>query len=72
MGETAKSLLACKAALSWALNINFVLRARDREPQEVGGNTHPRYMIIRREIFDRIRLILYKNTPKGVFLYVTI
>jgi tetratricopeptide (TPR) repeat protein len=67
VGETAKSLPACKAALSWAVGANFVLIARDREPQEVSGNTHPRYMIIRRVIFDRIRLILYKNPLRGCF-----
>lgn len=44
-GETAKSLLVCKAALSRALAF-LEASARDREPQEVYGNVHPRYMTV--------------------------
>lgn len=71
-GETAKSLPACKAALSRAFCRKdiFAQKALEREPQEVDGNIHPRYMIIREVILDRIRLTCtQRHLEIGAFVY---
>ncbi len=63
-GETAKSLLVCKAVSSTIFEdmtvLEYTLYISSKmvleEPQEVVGNCHPRYMTIRVFTLDRIRL----------------